>query len=101
MGQKEVNPKPPAMDPISVALAMASCDVMVEHVARLNAALGLLQQKGLVSALEVQQALDSIAELPPEIVDEISNLLQAKMRARLAQRYQEIVLHSADEGPVQ
>jgi hypothetical protein len=84
MGQKEVNPEPPAMDLITQAFATAICDVLGTELTRIQAVLNVLVQKGFISPPELQEAFESIAQIPPELAAEISNSMLQNMRARFA-----------------
>ncbi len=89
------------MDPLSTAVAIAVCDLIGNEVAKLRAVLALLEKKGLVSSAELNEAIQSIQTLPLESVQDISNTLQEAMRARIAQRYQEMILLFGKQGPPQ
>jgi hypothetical protein len=71
---------------------------MANQMAKLQVVVRLLEQKGLVSSAELQEAIQSIAELPPSAVQRMSDKLQESMRERLAIRYQEILFDAAPQS---
>jgi hypothetical protein len=92
------HPSPPPMEPVWIALAMSMCDILTTEIAKVQALVGLLEKKGLLSASEIQNAIHSI---PPESVERISESLRKSMQERVAIRYQEVLLHTLSDSPTQ
>ena len=80
---------------------MAVCDLLVAERAKLNAVLGLLERKGLLSSAEVSEAIQSIASLPSALAGADWQILQQRIQERMAARLQELILHSGQAGPTQ
>jgi len=91
----------PPLEITIAALAMAICDLLAEEHAKIIAVLELLEQKGLLQSGEVRERIQSIPALAPESVEGNSQILQQKLRERMARRFQEMVLHLGPTGSTQ
>ncbi len=91
----------PPLEITTAALAMAFCDLLAEEHAKFIAVLELLERKGLLQPDEVRERIQSIPALAPESVEADSQILQQKLRERMARRFQEMLLHLGPTGSTQ
>ena len=89
----------PSMDLLTASLAIAVCDLLISETAKVKAIVQLLERKGLLSSAEIREAIQSIASLPPEVVEAESQRLQEKIRERMTTRLQELMRHMTSSGP--
>ena len=88
----------PPMDVITVSIAMAVCDILVVERAKLNAALNVLERKGLLSLAEVRETIQSIDSLPAESMEADWHKLHQRLQERTAIRFQELTLQFGPTG---
>jgi hypothetical protein len=82
-----------------MAALIAFCDLLAAQGVTLQAALELLERKGLLSESEITQAIGS--RPPGSTAAEISVTLQKALMQRIEATYQAILLHSEPKGPTQ
>ena len=75
-------------DAMVAALLGSVCDVVAAYVLETRAIVHGLEQKGIFSFSEWQEAK---AKIPPETVSQVAAQLHGEMQKRIAQRYQEIL----------
>ena len=90
--------KPPPLDATTAALAMALCDLILMERAKVTAIVGVLQDKGLLTASDMHEATEAIATLDREGPGEDWLRMQLALQERMAMRFHEVMLQFGKSG---
>lgn len=87
------------LDPVLMAVVISMCDLLAAQLVTLQAALELLEKKGLLSESEIHQAIGS--RPPGSTATDASVTLQKAVIQRIEAHYQAILLYSQPKHPTQ
>ena len=77
----------PEGDLLVTAMFAGLCDALAVEIIKLRRVTELLLYKGVIASNELTEAIQSIAQLPPEKAQEVSASLQQTMREQAAKHF--------------
>jgi hypothetical protein len=81
-------------EPLFAAFAGAVCQAIVANIIEMHAAFVVLEQHGLLSALEIENAKN---QAPPELAQRLIREVQADVMKTMHEQYQ--ILLAGQKGP--